>query len=68
MCKDVFSIFFVAFLEENLLVETSDLLVSEVVVHYKFLVFCLRFVVLRGLVFDMRIAIGHLLVGHLIVL
>jgi hypothetical protein len=55
-------------LEENLLVETSDLLVSEVVVHYKFLVFCLRFVVLCGLVFDMRIAIGHMLVGHLIVL
>ena len=60
--------FFVVFLGGNLLVETSDLLVSEVVVHYRFLVFCLKFVVLRGLVLSMRIAISHLLVGHLIVL
>lgn len=59
---------FVVFLEGNLLVETSDLLVSEVVVYYKFLVFCMRFVVSRGLVLSMKFAIGHLLVGPLIIL
>ena len=60
--------FFVVFLVRSLLVGKYDLLVSGVVVHYKFLEFYLIFFVSCDLVLNMMFAIGRLLVGHLIVL